>query len=133
MTRSVVEQALGGQPDERVIDVCRREGRALVTLDLDFSNILAYPPAEFAGVIVLRLANQAHVTIEPAIRRMVELVSQEPEQARFGLSRSVASEYTVDFRTCEFPDVRAIGHPGASSTAGSDILQQRSRALSSSQ
>jgi len=26
---SVTEQALGGQPDERVIDVCRREGRAL--------------------------------------------------------------------------------------------------------
>ena len=37
---SVVQQALGGQPDERVIDVCRREGRVLITLDLDFSNIL---------------------------------------------------------------------------------------------
>jgi predicted nuclease of predicted toxin-antitoxin system len=24
---SVVQQSLGGQPDERVIDVCRREGR----------------------------------------------------------------------------------------------------------
>jgi predicted nuclease of predicted toxin-antitoxin system len=36
---SVVQQALGGQPDERVIDVCRREQRALITLDLDFSNI----------------------------------------------------------------------------------------------
>lgn len=31
---SVVEQALGGQPDERVIDVCRRERRMLITLDL---------------------------------------------------------------------------------------------------
>jgi predicted nuclease of predicted toxin-antitoxin system len=74
---SVVEQALGGQPDERVIDVCRREQRVLVTLDLDFSNILAYPPAAFAGIIVLRLANQAHVTVEAAIRRMLELISRE--------------------------------------------------------
>jgi predicted nuclease of predicted toxin-antitoxin system len=50
---SVTEQALGGQPDERVIDVCRREDRALVTLDLDFANIKAYPPAEFSsGAIV---------------------------------------------------------------------------------
>jgi predicted nuclease of predicted toxin-antitoxin system len=75
---SVVEQALGGQPDERVIDVCQREGRVLVTLDLDFSNILTYPPARFAGVVVLRLANQAHVTVEAAIRRMLELVAREP-------------------------------------------------------
>jgi predicted nuclease of predicted toxin-antitoxin system len=42
---TVVQQALGGQPDERVIDVCSREQRALVTADLDFSNILTYPPA----------------------------------------------------------------------------------------
>jgi predicted nuclease of predicted toxin-antitoxin system len=75
---SIVEQALGGQPDELVIDVCRREHRVLVTLDLDFSNILAYPPAQFAGIVVLRLADQAHPTVEAAIRRMLALVSQEP-------------------------------------------------------
>jgi predicted nuclease of predicted toxin-antitoxin system len=75
---SVVQQALGGQPDERVIDVCSREHRTLVTLDLDFSNILAYPPARFAGIVVLRLANQAHITVEAAIRRMLALLSQEP-------------------------------------------------------
>jgi Domain of unknown function (DUF5615) len=38
---SVVHQSLGGQPDERVIDVCRSESRALITLDLEFCNILA--------------------------------------------------------------------------------------------
>ena len=75
---SVVQQALGGQPDERVIEVCGREHRALVTLDLDFSNILAYPPAKFAGIVVLRLANQAHVTVEAAIRRVLVLLAQEP-------------------------------------------------------
>jgi predicted nuclease of predicted toxin-antitoxin system len=61
-----------------VIDVCQREDRVLVTLDLDFSNILTYPPARFAGVVVLRLANQAHVTVEAAIQRMLELFSREP-------------------------------------------------------
>jgi predicted nuclease of predicted toxin-antitoxin system len=75
---SVVQQALGGQPDERVIDVCLREQRALVTLDLDFANILAYPPARYTGIIVLRLPNQAHVTVEAAIGRVLELLSQEP-------------------------------------------------------
>ncbi|HEY0686401.1 MAG TPA: DUF5615 family PIN-like protein [Steroidobacter sp.] len=75
---SVVQQALGGQPDERDIDVCRRENRVLVTLDLDFSNILAYPPAQFAGIVVLRLSNQAHATVDAACRRMLELVPREP-------------------------------------------------------
>jgi predicted nuclease of predicted toxin-antitoxin system len=75
---SVVQQALGGQSDERVIDVCAEEQRALVTLDLDFSNILAYPPATFTGIVVLRLTNQAHVSVEAAIGRVLELLSQEP-------------------------------------------------------
>jgi predicted nuclease of predicted toxin-antitoxin system len=75
---SVVQQALGGQPDERVIDVCRREGRALITLDLDFSNILAYPPANFTGIVVLRLNDQAHVTVKAAIQRVLDFLPQEP-------------------------------------------------------
>jgi predicted nuclease of predicted toxin-antitoxin system len=75
---SVVQEALGGQPDERVIDVCNREQRALVTLDLDFSNILTYPPAKFAGIVVLRLVDQAHVTAEAAIRRVLALLPEEP-------------------------------------------------------
>lgn len=74
---SVVEQALGGQPDDRVIDVCSRERRALVTLDLDFSNIHAYPPAKFPGIVVLRLGSQAHAVVEAAIRRMLSLLPQE--------------------------------------------------------
>lgn len=74
---SVVQQALGGHPDARVIEVCSREQRALVTLDLDFSNILAYPPARFAGIVVLRLADQAHPTVEAAIRRLLKLLGEE--------------------------------------------------------
>ncbi len=75
---SVVQQSLGGQPDERVIDVCRHEGRALITLALDFSNILAYPPANFTGIVVLRLVDQAHVTVKSAIQRVLDLLPQEP-------------------------------------------------------
>jgi predicted nuclease of predicted toxin-antitoxin system len=74
---SVVQQALGGQPDERIIDVCRREQRALITLDLDFSNILTYPPAKYPGIVVFRLPNQAHITVEAAIRRVLDLLPQE--------------------------------------------------------
>jgi predicted nuclease of predicted toxin-antitoxin system len=34
------------------------EDRVLVTLDLDFSNIRAYPPSQHAGIIVLRPKRQ---------------------------------------------------------------------------
>jgi predicted nuclease of predicted toxin-antitoxin system len=79
---SVVEQALEGKPDEKVIDVCRSERRALITLDLGFSNILAHPPADNAGIVVLRLHDQAHPTVERAIRRVVEILAKEPLAGR---------------------------------------------------
>lgn len=52
--RSALEQALGGSSDEKVLAACRNEARILVTLDLDFGDIRAYPPASHAGIWVLR-------------------------------------------------------------------------------
>lgn len=40
---SVVQQGLGGHADPDVSRVCRSEGRALVTLDLDFANVRVHP------------------------------------------------------------------------------------------
>jgi predicted nuclease of predicted toxin-antitoxin system len=50
-----VEQGLGGNEDRVLIEVCRAEDRALVTLDLDFANILNFPPNRYRGIAVLRL------------------------------------------------------------------------------
>lgn len=52
---SVYEQRLASASDRTLIEVCRYESRALITLDLDFSNPLVYPPHEYAGIAVLRL------------------------------------------------------------------------------
>lgn len=51
---SVLDQHLGGRPDADIASVCKTESKILVTLDTDFGNILAYPPADFAGIIVIR-------------------------------------------------------------------------------
>ena len=59
---TVSSQAMEAEPDRAVIEACRREGRALVTLDLDFANPLDYPPAEYAGMAVLRLPKKATIT-----------------------------------------------------------------------
>ncbi len=38
-----------------MIAACQAERRCLITLDLDFSNPLLFPPSDYAGVAVLRL------------------------------------------------------------------------------
>ena len=42
-----------GACDTMVFEVCAAEGRALVTLDSDFSQVLRFPPDKSAGVAVL--------------------------------------------------------------------------------
>ena len=75
---SVTDEGLNGQPDERIVDVCSRELRVLITLDLDFANIVTYPPAQSQGIVVLRLVNQAHSAVEAAIQRVLALIPGEP-------------------------------------------------------
>ncbi len=51
---TVPDEQLSGQPDAAVEATCRLEARCLVTLDLDFANVLAYPPERYSGLVVLR-------------------------------------------------------------------------------
>jgi predicted nuclease of predicted toxin-antitoxin system len=51
-------EGLSGASDQEVIAACRREERALVTLDLDFSNPLVFNPMEYSGIAVLRLPSK---------------------------------------------------------------------------
>ena len=50
---TVAAQGLSGAPDEKVFQVCSSEGRVLVTLDTDFSQVLRFPPEHSAGVVLL--------------------------------------------------------------------------------
>ncbi|HVO96342.1 MAG TPA: DUF5615 family PIN-like protein, partial [Terriglobales bacterium] len=53
-TLTVREQNPQSTDDPNLCRVCVEEGRTLVTLDLDFANILQYPPENTPGLIVLR-------------------------------------------------------------------------------
>jgi len=55
---TVPERRCGGAADTWLAALCQREGRIPFTLDMDFADIRAYPPAAFPGLIVLRLARQ---------------------------------------------------------------------------
>ena len=56
---TVTLQRIESAPDAALIETCRREERALVTLDLDFANPLDSRPSEYAGIAVLRLPKEA--------------------------------------------------------------------------
>ena len=51
---TVQAQGMAGVSDRVLVEVCRAEGRALVTLDQDFASPLSYPPERFSGLVVLR-------------------------------------------------------------------------------
>lgn len=89
-------QSLSGFPDEDVLAVCQREGRCLVTLDLEFGNPLLFKPSEYAGIAVLHLP--------PKRRRVTCCWPAEPwcvpwdktrSRASFGASNRGASANTV--------------------------------------
>jgi predicted nuclease of predicted toxin-antitoxin system len=75
---TVREQTLGGHPDDDVATVCKRELRALVTLDLDFADIRSYPPEEFEGLIVFRVGSQARDHVLTVLRKLLPMFAHEP-------------------------------------------------------
>lgn len=50
---------MGGATDDIIAARARAEGWVLVTRDLDFADVRAYPPADYAGLLVLRLGDEA--------------------------------------------------------------------------
>lgn len=56
---TVPGQGLSSTPDVELIDICRSEGRCLVTLDRGFGNRIRFKPSDYAGIVVLRLPDRA--------------------------------------------------------------------------
>jgi len=66
---TIKEQNLTGARGEVIAEVCQKESRCLVTLDLDFANTILYPPQEYFGLVVLRHP-------KPTAKSLLELVRQ---------------------------------------------------------
>ena len=72
------EQGLRGKPDEQLAQVCKAEGRILVSLDLGFANIRAYPPSDYPGFVVFRLATLDTPHLMAVAPRLVRTLKSEP-------------------------------------------------------
>jgi len=76
---TVANEQLCGTSDHDLIDICKKERRCLVTLDLDFSNPLLFAPWRYAGIAVLRLPVRPEMhDIIGCIRTLIHGLEQEP-------------------------------------------------------
>lgn len=75
---TVFDQGLRSHTDTQIIAVCQAEGLALLSLDLDFANILTFPPEDFAGLIVLRLHRPGRTAVAQLVRRILPHFSKQP-------------------------------------------------------
>ena len=71
---TVVSEQLCSAADATLIEVCRVEGRVLISLDKDFANTLRFRPSHYTGIVVLRLPEPLrHEEIHDALRRFLAL------------------------------------------------------------
>ena len=80
---TVTGQGLRSAADETLFEVCKREGRALITLDRDFGQVLRYPPAGSAGIVVLEVGHRVtHAALLERVRELLSVLkTQSPADA----------------------------------------------------
>ena len=76
-TTTVQGEKLSGASDATLLMACRREERALVSLGLDFANVLLHPPAGAPGLVVLRIQDQRFATMRLLVDTLIEALRHE--------------------------------------------------------
>lgn len=74
----VNDVGLKGAPDEQIARRAQETHAAIVTRDLDFADIRQYPPADYQGIIVMRLPDDV---IARDIVKILERFLAHPEIA----------------------------------------------------
>jgi predicted nuclease of predicted toxin-antitoxin system len=74
--QTVRMQGLQGSSDAHLFEVCRVEQRCLVTLDLDFADVLRFPPSLTNGIVVIRLPrNPSLALLERLVRQFLQTLA----------------------------------------------------------
>jgi predicted nuclease of predicted toxin-antitoxin system len=77
---TVREEGLAGISDLDLFALCQREDRVLLTQDLDFADIRAFPTGSHMGIIVFRSASQDTPTIVAQLKQLISVLKdRSPE------------------------------------------------------
>jgi predicted nuclease of predicted toxin-antitoxin system len=75
---TVYTEGLSGARDELIFETCIREKRCLLSLDLDFADVVRFPPHKTAGIAVLRLPKGASsALLERFVRDLLSMLNAE--------------------------------------------------------
>jgi predicted nuclease of predicted toxin-antitoxin system len=74
---TVRSEGLSGMPVETIYETCRKTGRAVMTLDLDFSNPFRFPPSEMEGIVVLRVPRPVLPKIRATLQSVLPLLEAQ--------------------------------------------------------
>jgi len=75
--QTVRQESLQGATDQQIYEACCAEGRCLVTLDLDFADVVRFPPQKTGGIVVIRVSrNPSLFLLESLIRQFLETLTE---------------------------------------------------------
>jgi len=89
---TVSDEKLSGAGNSVLSERWREEDRVLMTLDLDFANVQAYPPKSHPGIVVFRSKSQEKPTLVALLKRLVPRCCNSRQSISFGLSSRTASD-----------------------------------------
>jgi len=79
-----------------VLERCYAEDRVLLTLDLDFANLRAYPPKSHSGIIVFRTKSQDKETLIALLKRLVPVLKQQSHRQQLWIVEHDRIRYRED-------------------------------------
>ena len=92
----VRDVGLGGADDAQIAAYAKEHKFALVTRDFDFSDVRNYPPADYTGIIVLELPDDA---IASTVVKVLESLLSQPELLAHVPGRlAIVESWRVRFR-----------------------------------
>jgi len=91
--KTAIELNLKGKSDNLIFETVKKLNRVLITLDLDFSNILNYPPKSHPGIIIVRVNNPSRKKIVEALVQFIKNI--KPEEILHSLVILEDREYRI--------------------------------------
>lgn len=74
---TVRQEDLQGATDQKIYEVCQTEQRCLVTFDLDFTDVVRFPPEKTGGIVVVRVPRNPSLTLlEQLVRQFLQTLTQ---------------------------------------------------------
>jgi predicted nuclease of predicted toxin-antitoxin system len=76
---TVLEEHLSGTKDSQLYQICVQEQRCLVTLNLDFADVIRYPPYHSAGIVVIRVPRNPSLSLlEKMVHQFLDAMTTLP-------------------------------------------------------